>query len=206
MTIEVYHQVKEMVLAFREPRCAIEGCSSPRQVRHLCENHYASLRRSGASFNGLPFIKPTASHLFIVDLMDAPSTDQCVMWPFSQTEGYGHFGFKSTTYRVHRIICFAANGRPPSEAHEAAHDCGTSLCCNPKHLVWKTHQENISDKERHGTLPLGEKHHQAKLSGPQVAEIRSLRGKVSRRELAVRYGVGRSTIDNVIDQTTWRHL
>lgn len=71
---------------------------------------------------------------------------------------------------------------------------------------WKTQKENIADKIVHGTVLSGEKHHQAKLTEREVREIRRLRGKVTRKDLALQYGVKRSTIDNVLDGSTWRSV
>lgn len=206
MSVEVYHQIKEMVLAFREPMCAIEGCSGQREVRHLCENHYAKLKRAGVSFVGMPFIKPSASHHFLVDLLSSPQNNECVLWPLSQTEGYGHLGYKSKTYRVHVLVCEAVHGPKPMASLHAAHECGNSLCCNPRHLSWKTAFENAQDKLRHGTAMRGVRHHQAKLTEDDVLAIRSLRGKVTRKNIALQFGIGRATVDNVIDKTTWKHL
>jgi hypothetical protein len=203
---EIYQQIADMVAAARRTQCSFDGCSSPRRVRHLCENHYASLRRKGVSFSGQPFVKPAPPHLFIVDLMDQPPTKDCVVWPFTSTGGYGTITFKAKIYRAHKIVCEQVNGPKPGPKMEAAHECGNSLCCNPGHLSWKTHADNIADKVAHGTALFGERHHQSRLTEQQVIEIRDLRGKVTRKEIAKLYGVGRATVDNVIDRATWTHI
>lgn len=132
--------------------------------------------------------------------------DECLPWPFSAPGGYGEFQYKRVRVRVNRYVCEKVHGAPPTDRHEAAHLCGNSLCCNPRHLAWKTHIENIADKRIHGTLLMGERHHQAKLTQKQVLEIRSLHMKKPLRRIAEKYGVGRATVENIIYGVTWTHV
>lgn len=204
--MSILRQVADMVDAHRAAVCSVEGCLRPREVRTFCEMHYARLRRAGERFQSQGFVKPAKPHEFLVDLFRSEWPVECVTWPFSSTGGYGHFRFKNKNYRSAVVVCEAVHGAKPSPKMHAAHDCGNSICCNPAHIQWKTPKDNIADKAVHGTTLAGERHHQCKLSEEQVVEIRGLRNRVSRRAIAERFGVGRSTIDNIIDRTTWRHI
>lgn len=128
--------------------------------------------------------------------------DDCLLWPFSTDgRGYGQFGHEGVMHKAHRFMCILAHGSQPN-GHEAAHDCGNGLCCNPRHLSWKTRSGNQRDRRRHGTDgPHKGKRH--KLTPEKVAEIRKLQGKETVTALAQRFGVTRSTIRQVHLRKTW---
>ena len=50
---------------------------------------------------------------------------------------------------LHRWICFALRGPPPSSMHEAAHVCGNDACVAGKHLRWLLKKENVKDQIFH---------------------------------------------------------
>lgn len=105
---------------------------------------------------------------------------------------------------AHRYVCRAAHGNPDG-AEEAAHSCGVRLCCNKRHLVWKTHQDNLEDRRGHGTLPLGEKAYQARLTEGQVRAIKA-DNFYTQAALAEAYGVAPGTIQAIKDGRSWKHL
>lgn len=98
---------------------------------------------------------------------------------------------------VHRVICIAVHGDAPTAAHEVAHSCGNSLCCNPAHVRWATAAENLLDRLQHGTL--------STLSVAQIFEIREARSAPA-TELAERYGVDPSAIHGIRSGRKWRWL
>lgn len=112
---------------------------------------------------------------------------------------------------VHRIVCRTFNGRPPSPHHEACHQNGRKRDNRSKNLRWKTHRENIEDKNRHGTMVRGERHPKALLHPASIRRIRRLvpRGRVPRgtlTALADHYGVSRQAIWLVVRGHNWRHV
>jgi hypothetical protein len=54
--------------------------------------------------------------------------------------------------------------------------------------------------------PVGGEHYNARLTEASVAEIRSLRGKVTQKNLAIRFGVGGSQIQRIMTRKAWRHV
>lgn len=53
--------------------------------------------------------------------------------------------------RVHRIVCLAFHGRPPTVEHEVRHLNGDCLDNRAENLCWGTRSENGLDRVRHGT-------------------------------------------------------
>lgn len=201
----VSQRIIDFVREWENDGCSVEGCEKPKKARSYCEMHYARARKSGELKTGGPHLKSSKLHKRFTEIA-ASDTDDCIVWEGPSTDGYGHLGFKSKTYRVHVLACEVANGPRPAPYLHAAHNCGNSTCCNPRHMSWKTAVENEKDKRQHGTALRGVRHHQAKLTEDDVLAIRSLRGKVTRNNIARQFGIGRATVDNVIDKATWKHL
>lgn len=121
---------------------------------------------------------------------------------------------------VHRLVCEAFNGPPPSDEHHVAHGDGTRRNNCADNLRWVTRSENMEDSRRHGTMalgprhgrttspertPRGEKHGHAKLTEQQVIEIRS-DATATGRALAARYGVAPATICLIRSRKIWPHV
>jgi HNH endonuclease len=75
-------------------------------------------------------------------------------------------------------------------------------------LRWATQKENLSDRERHGTVLRGTKHHQAKLTEADVLAIRAARKEsgASFPVLGSRFGISASTAQRICSGRTWGHL
>lgn len=105
---------------------------------------------------------------------------------------------------VHRLVCAAYHGPPPTPEHEVAHIDGVRVNCHASNLRWSTHRENEADKIVHGTKP--ERTH-SKLTEEAVREIRSApryRGLIS--DLARKYGVVHQTISDVRRGKLWKSV
>jgi len=125
----------------------------------------------------------------------------CLIWPLSRNPetGYGMFGLNGELLYAHRHMCTLANGPPPSPEHEAAHSCGNGRggCAHPKHLDWKTPSENALDCRAHGTHLRNTKGSRQTLTDEQVAEIRSLNGEMTQRNIANKFGCSPSTVRDI---------
>lgn len=127
-------------------------------------------------------------------------TDECILWPFYCSRlGYGRIG---NAY-AHRTALQRATGES-GEGLEAAHSCRSRNCINKRHLSWKTHHENIQDKNRDGTHQKGSSCYNAKLSASDVKEIRA--SSLTYRQLSAKFSVSRSTISNVRNRKRWKHI
>ena len=123
---------------------------------------------------------------------------------------------------IHRLVCAAFHGPPPSPQHQAAHGDGTRRNNQATNLRWATRSENAEDARLHGVMatgarhgrtlspektPRGELHGHAKLTEALVVEIRAAPSEPgSGRALAARYGVSAATISLIRSGKTWAHL
>jgi hypothetical protein len=128
----------------------------------------------------------------------------CLIWPYGRNKSnYGLATIAGKQTLASRWMCILAHGEPPSERHEAAHDCGNPPCVNPRHLRWDTPRGNQADKLKHGTLNHGERNGKTVFSTQDVEFIRSC--KLSDRELAARFGVSRECIRRIKRRERWIH-
>jgi DNA invertase Pin-like site-specific DNA recombinase len=90
---------------------------------------------------------------------------------------------------------------------QACHDPDHSPAnCDVGNLRWGTPQSNYADRDRHGRTAKGERHGQAKLTAEQAQAIRSRyrAGGTSERKLAAEFGVGRTTVRDILTGHSWR--
>lgn len=96
-----------------------------------------------------------------------------ILRPCRARGGYLVVRLGGRTCGVHRLVCEAFHGAAPTPRHQAAHDDGTRAHNVPANLRWATPKENIADRRRHGTLPIGENSYAARLTDLQVQLIRA---------------------------------
>ena len=108
---------------------------------------------------------------------------------------------------AHRAVCLAHHGDIPG-GMQINHKDGDKHNNHPDNLECVSHAENGRHACRILGLNRGEKHGASKLTGKDVREIRRLcdEGRLSRREIAERYGVDRSNITLIAQRKTWRHV
>jgi len=103
---------------------------------------------------------------------------------------------KRGQYRVHKLVLEAFRGPRPLRK-ECAHwdrDRSNNVLSN---LRWATHAENHHDAIHQGV-------NGKKLTLAQVGEIRGAYPRVSKQELAARYGVVVSTVYAIVSGAIWR--
>ncbi len=121
--------------------------------------------------------------------------NDCLAWPFSKDPriGRGFVTYLSKRYWAHRLMCILTQGEPPTPKHHAAHNCGNGHlgCVNPRHLEWKTNQENSVDRELHGR---GRKPGGKRIPAEVLARLKSRKGKQTQVATAAEFGVSLSLV------------
>lgn len=133
--------------------------------------------------------------------------DEC--WPWTEgtdDAGYGMFQIRGTVERSHRAA-FLMTGGELLPGDMVCHSCDNPPCCNQKHLFRSDHDGNMLDARTKGRMNQGSRNFAAVLDEDRVREIRvSLLAGMSRRTLAVAYGVSYATICQIASGRTWRHV
>lgn len=119
--------------------------------------------------------------------------DLCWEWQGSiKQNGYGHIGIgvgKKTEY-VHRVAWWLYYGVEPTE--NVLHHCDNRRCVRKNHLYEGSQKDNIRDSLARRRLPIGERHHNAKITDSQVKEIRErFNNGEPRADIASAYGINR---------------
>jgi len=113
---------------------------------------------------------------------------------------------------VHRLVAEAFLGPCPGQGFEVAHWNGRTGDNQVSNLRWATISENQQDSIRHGTKyspPIGTRagslNQNAQLTWDLVRKMRLeyAAGGVGQRELAKRYGIGKSQVQNIISGRHW---
>ena len=78
-------------------------------------------------------------------------------WPWEGTvnkkDGRPYFTIDNKRRPAYAIVLELATGQKQEKGKIALHSCDNPICCNPDHLRWGSHQENMDDmkeRERHG--------------------------------------------------------
>lgn len=143
------------------------------------------------------------------------SDDKCWLWLASKNnKGYGQKMLNGQITLAHRIAWTLPNYIIPDGLF-VLHSCDNPSCVNPKHLFIGTNQENMDDMVKKGryivrdrTNSKGEKNSKHKLTALQVLEIRRCyeANEMNTPQLAVKYGVNKSSIARVINKKAWKDL
>lgn len=164
-----------------------------------------------ATFRRLRFCSYTCSnkaHEYgpakFLSFFDSADVDACWEWTGPRTgKNYGIFHMRKQRFSAHRYSYELFNGPIPNGLH-ILHQCDNPPCVNPTHLHIGTHQQNMREAKernrfRHNS---GDKHHLAKLTAAQVAEIRS--SNEPAKEAAERLGLHFSQIYRIRRGDQWK--
>ncbi len=114
---------------------------------------------------------------------------------------------KRTGY-IHRLVCEAFHGAPPSPQHQAAHRDDDKTNNRADNLYWATSMENGGrDRRKNGRIVQGSRVGRAKLKEADIHSIIALRaaGKLQ-RDIAEEFGVAKHTISRILAGKRWGHM
>jgi len=192
--------------------CKVEGCTRNAHWRShgalgWCKSHYARWRAHGDPLGGrTPLGEPMR---WLQSVVRNPP-EGCVIWPFATSRGYGYIRkFRNEkSVSASRAALILHTNQDPQDADAAHGPCHNRLCCNPKHLSWKSRADNMADKARDGTNAIGEKNPQSKLTAADILEIRKMRSvrHISQQKIADQFCVSRKAIGKILSGETWSHV
>lgn len=139
---------------------------------------------------------------------------------------------KPSCVLVHRLVCAAFHGEPPSPDHHAAHNDGDGLHNRSSNLRWATPAENEADKITHGTSligrpsfvpverrPRGERHGRHTMPSQTARGERAGRAKLTaekvtlirldlrpRKQVAAAYGITVAMVGYIQRGISWAHV
>lgn len=87
---------------------------------------------------------------------------------------------------------------------EVAHENGIPSDDRADNLRYKTPQQNIHDKLRHGTMVRGEMCHTAKLTEAQAIEV--FHSTLRHKDIASQYGISVGNVECIKYGKSWKHL
>lgn len=138
----------------------------------------------------------------------------CLNWTGStDSYGYGQMKWRGRTRLVHRLAYWIFGNKPPTGL-SVLHTCDNRRCINPNHLYLGTQRENMRDMvvRRRFADVSGENNPRAKLTSRDVLEIRNAvshkfnHDGATHSDIAKRYGVSKSTIDQISRGIVWREV
>lgn len=112
-----------------------------------------------------------------------------------------------STRTIHTLVASAFLG-PRPDGLVVRHLDGVKTNNDASNLRYGTVLENIQDKTLHGTQTSGETHSRAKLTNPEVYEIRKLAtsSALTQSQIAGTFGVSRELVNAIHRRREWAHL
>jgi hypothetical protein len=135
----------------------------------------------------------------------------CHLWTAHRDrQGYGSIRRGMVTVRAHRAVWEHFNG-PIPDGLRVLHNCpdgDNPSCCNIAHLWLGTDADNTADMVAKGRQTRGERNSGARLTEAQVLDIRQRfrRDGDSIPALAQEFGLGLTTVRQIVNGETWGHL
>lgn len=124
---------------------------------------------------------------------------------------------EATVYRIkHNKVDYGERMLRPTIGTQCRHLDGNPQNNYLSNLKWGTRSENQQDSTKHGTkyyhfqkghsVNIGTNNPRARLTEDEVKQIKKLKGKFSQNQRAKMFNVSPSTIQNIDDNRTWRHI
>lgn len=135
-------------------------------------------------------------------------TPTCWLWNGAKTTGgYGICTIEGKNHSAHKQSWEWANEKKVPPGQVLLHSCDTKNCINPKHLSPGTQVSNVEDRVQKDRSAKGKDNGRARLSHKDVKKIKKLRTEGwTEGSIAKLFGVGRSTISNILHNRTWNWL
>ena len=132
--------------------------------------------------------------------------DDCWNWTGSKADrGYGQIRINRRNYTSTRVAYYLTYGEPGPI--RVLHDCNNNLCCNPKHLYLGTQSQNMKQRHLDGRYDSrGSLNSRAKFYDSDIIKIRKLGQTQTAAAIAKHYGVGPSSIEDILNYVTYAQI
>jgi hypothetical protein len=179
--------------------CEVPDCEKPRGHGRKCYMHYSRMRYHGSTDSPL---RPWQDRFW--EKVDR--SGQCWVWTSATDRaGYGLLGGRAPMRQAHRLSYLLAYGDPGD--YHVCHTCDNPPCVRPEHLFLGDDAANLGDMATKGRSAWGGSNSRAKLTAPQVHQIRELLAAgVLQREIAQQFDVSRPTVSDIKRGRSWYQL
>lgn len=135
--------------------------------------------------------------------------DECWPWQGGTSDGgYGQFDRDGRKVGAHRVAYEAIHGALP-RGSVVRHRCDNPPCCNPRHLIVGTHQDNMNDRTARGrnAVHRGQRNGRAKISDTTALRIYlAVKGGRTQKDVAKLFGVKPSQVSDIVNKRSHRHI
>jgi hypothetical protein len=136
-------------------------------------------------------------------------TETCWLWKgrTKQPQCYGTIRIKGKDIYIHRLAYELTYG-DISEGLVVRHTCDVKHCGNPAHLELGTQSDNVKDSVSRGRISRGVDRYNSKNSENDIITMRKRFwiDKVSYAQLARDYKLNESTVKEIVQGNSWKHL
>lgn len=132
-------------------------------------------------------------------------TPGCWIWTGAKDSGgYGVCTIGGKNYNTHRLAWEWSNGKKIPPGQVLLHSCDNPSCVRSEHLNPGTQISNVEDRVKKNRSARGKDNGRARLKKKDIKKIKSLRNKGwTESAIAQLFGVGRSTVSNILHGRTW---
>lgn len=132
--------------------------------------------------------------------------EECHIWLGGLNKGYAVIKLTQKNIKLSRFVYLLYYGAYDETLH-VLHTCDNPKCVNPRHLFLGTNLDNVKDKVNKNRHGYGSKHWMHKLTEEDIINIvMRFRNGERQKDLALEYGILKSTMSDICNRKTWKHV
>lgn len=121
--------------------------------------------------------------------------------------GYKFISFDKKPQGAHRVA-YMVDKKPILPGNVVQHLCNNRVCNNPLHLIQSTQKENMEYSRESGTMCVGSRSPNAKLTEKTAKEVYDLawNGTLTQTEIGYLYGIAQQQVSDIKLGKEWKHI